>query len=81
MPFSNSFRSLQRPESGKIKMLIRSHSVVVILTIHAEQAAKDEARDFSCHCSLDSVPRRVLRRTGRSMLRDWNMDKAHEVGA
>ena len=77
MPFSNSFRSLQRPESGKIKMLIRSLSGVVIMTIHAEQAAKDK----SCHCSLDSVPRRVLGRTGHSMLRDWNMDKAHEIGA
>ena len=81
MPFSNSSRSLQRPESGKFKMLNRSHSVVVILTIHAEQAAKDEARDFSCHCSLDSVPRRVLGRTGHSLLRDWNMDKTHVVGA
>ena len=58
-------------------MLIRSHSVVIL----AEQAAKDEARDFSCHCSLDSLPRRVLRRTGHSMLRDWNMDKVDEVGA
>ena len=62
-------------------MLNRSHSVVVILTIHAEQAAKYEARDFSCHCSLDSLTRRVLGRTRNSMLRDWNMDKVHEVGA
>ena len=37
-------------------------------------AAKDEARDFSCHWSLDSLPTRFLRRTGHGMLRDWNMD-------
>ena len=43
-------------------------------------AAKDEARDFSCHWSLDSLPTRFLRRTGHAMLRDWNMDKVHEVG-
>ena len=43
-------------------------------------AAKDEARDFSCHWSLDSLPTRFLRRTGHGMLRDWNMDKVHEVG-
>ena len=27
------------------------------------------------------LPRRFLRRTGSTMLRDWNMDKVHEVGA
>ena len=30
--------------------------------------------------SLDSLPTRFLRRTGHGMLRDWNMDKVHEVG-
>ena len=40
VPFSNSSRSLQRPESGKIKLLHRSHSVVVILTIHADVQQK-----------------------------------------
>ena len=40
MPFSNSSRSFQRPESGEIKMLNRSHSVVVILTIHVDKQQK-----------------------------------------
>ena len=81
VPFSNSSRSLQTPESGKIKLLHRSHSVVVILTIHVD-AATDEASDFSCHWSLDSLllPTRFLRRTGHGFLRDWNMDKVHKVG-
>ena len=38
MPFSNSSRSFQRPESGEIKN--RSHSVVVILTIHVDKQQK-----------------------------------------
>ena len=37
MAFSNSSRSLQRPDSGKIKLLHRSNSVVVILTIHVDK--------------------------------------------
>ena len=40
VPFSNSSRSLQRPESGKIKLLHCSHSVVVILTIPADGQQK-----------------------------------------
>ena len=41
VPFFNSSRSLQRPESGKIKMLNRSHnSVVVIFTIHVDRQQK-----------------------------------------
>ena len=76
MPFSNSSRSLQRPESGKIKLLNRSHSVVVILRIPIRQAA--EASAFSCHWSLDSFSTRFLRRMDHIMLRNWNMDKVHE---
>ena len=37
VPLSNSARSLQRLESGKIKLLNHSHCVVVTLTIHEEQ--------------------------------------------
>ena len=40
VPFSNSSRSLQRPESGQIEMLNRPHSVVVILTIHVDKQWK-----------------------------------------
>ena len=40
MPISNSSRSLQRPESGKIKMLNRPRSVVVILTIRVDKQQK-----------------------------------------
>ena len=40
VPFSNSSRSLQRPESGKIKLLNHSHSVVAILTIHVDKQQK-----------------------------------------
>ena len=40
MSFSNSPRALQRPESGKIKLLNLSHSVVVILTIHVDKQQK-----------------------------------------
>ena len=82
MSFSNSSRSLQRPESGKIKLLHRSHSVVVILTIHVDRQQKMKqvyASDFSCHWSLDSLPTRFLRRTGHAMPRDWNIDKGDEV--
>ena len=42
----NSSRSLQRPESGEIKMLNRSHSVVVILTIHVDKQWKMKQGPF-----------------------------------
>ena len=72
MPFSNSYRSLQRPESGKIKLLNRSHSILVILTFHVDQQQQMKHSILYRH--------ELLRRTGHSMLRDWNMDKVHEVG-
>ena len=40
VPFSNSPRAFQRPESGNIKLLNRSHSIVVILTIHVDKQQK-----------------------------------------
>ena len=77
MLFSNRFRSLQRPESGEIKLLNRSHGIVGILTIHADKQQKMKQGTFlifSCHWSLDSLPTRFLRRTGHIM------NKVHEFG-
>ena len=58
MPFSDSSRSLQRPESGKIKLLNRSHSVVVILTFHVDQKQKMKQATFL------AVGRLILYREG-----------------
>ena len=80
MPFSNSPRSLQRPESGKIKLLNRSHNVVVILTFHVDQQQKMKQATFLAVGRSILYRQEFLRRTGHSMLRDWNMDKVHEVG-
>ena len=80
MPFSDSSRSLQRPESGKIKLLNRSHSVVVILTFHVDQQQKMKQATFLAVGRSILYREGFLRRTGHSMLRDWNMDKVNEVG-
>ena len=58
MPFPNSFRSLQRPESGMIKLLNHSHSIVVILTIHADKQQKMKQGTFL------AIGRSILDREG-----------------
>ena len=58
MPFSNSSRSLQRPEPGKFKMLNRSHSVVVILIIHVDKQQKMKQGTFL------AIARLILYREG-----------------
>ena len=80
MPFSNSSRSLQRPESGKIKLLNHSHSVVVILTFHVDQQQKMKGMSFLAVGRSILYREGFLERTSQSMLSDWNMDKVHEVG-
>ena len=59
MPVSNSSRSLQRPESGKIKLLNHSPSVVVILTFHVNQQQKMKEMSFL------AVGRSILYREGK----------------
>ena len=75
MPFSNRFRSLQRPEFGKMKLLNRSKSVVGILTIHADKQQKMKQGTFLAIGPLILYREGFLRRTGHIM------NKVHEIGA
>ena len=64
--------------AGKIKLLNCSHNVVVILTFQVDQQQKMKQATFLAVGRSILYREGVLRRTGHSMLRDWNIDKVHE---
>ena len=66
--------------AGKIKLLNCSHNVVVILTFQVDQQQKMKQATFLAVGRSILYREGFLRRTGHSMLRDWNMDKVNEVG-